>query len=60
MFCFFSWDRLWSTQIKLYPLLSHIYTASEEPVRIQYKCLVPIYVLPEMRLLCLIISKTEL
>ncbi len=22
---FFSWDRLWSTQIKLYPLLSHIY-----------------------------------
>ncbi len=25
-----------------------LYTANEGPVRIQYKCLVPIYVLPEM------------
>jgi hypothetical protein len=30
-----------------------IYTAYEEPVRIQYKCLVPIYVLSEMKLLSL-------
>ncbi len=29
------------------------YTANEGPVRIQYKCLVPIYVLPEMKLLFL-------
>jgi hypothetical protein len=32
------------------------YTANKGPVRIQYKCLVPIYVFPEMKL----ISKTEL
>jgi hypothetical protein len=30
-----------------------IYIAYEEPVRNQYKCLVPIYVLPEMKLLSL-------
>jgi hypothetical protein len=29
------------------------YTANEGPVRIQYKCLVPIYVFPEMKLLFL-------
>jgi hypothetical protein len=28
-----------------------IYTANEGPVRIQYKCLVPVYVFPEMNLL---------
>ena len=27
------------------------YTANEGPVRIQYKCLIPIYVFPEMKLL---------
>jgi hypothetical protein len=27
------------------------YTTNEGPVRIQYKCLVPIYVFPEMKLL---------
>jgi hypothetical protein len=26
-------------------------TANEGPVRIQYKCLVPIYIFPEMKLL---------
>ncbi len=31
-------------------LTSH-YTANEGPVRIQYKCLVPIYVFPEIKLL---------
>jgi hypothetical protein len=36
------------------------YTANEGPVRIQYKCLVPIYALPEMKLRGLIISRTEL
>ncbi len=33
------------------------YTANEGPVRIQYKCLVPIYVLPETKLRGLLISK---
>jgi hypothetical protein len=37
-----------------------IYTANEGPVRIQYKCLVQIYVFPEMKLRDLVISKTEL
>jgi hypothetical protein len=36
------------------------YTANDRPVRIQYKCLVPIYVFPEMKLHTLIISQTEL
>jgi hypothetical protein len=36
------------------------YTANEGPVRIQYQCLVPIYVFPEMKLCSLVISKTEL
>jgi hypothetical protein len=35
-------------------------TANEGPVRIRYKCWVPIYVFPEMKLCCLVISKTEL
>ena len=33
-------------------------TANEGPVRIQYKCLVSIYVFPEMKLCSLVISKT--
>jgi hypothetical protein len=28
-----------------------LYTANEGPMRIQYKCLVPIYVFPEIKLL---------
>ena len=36
------------------------HTANEGPVRIQYKCLVPIYVFPEMKLCRPVISKTEL
>ncbi len=39
---------------------NHLYTAIEGPVRIQYKCLVPIYVFLEMKLCSLLISKTEL
>ncbi len=35
-------------------------TANEGRVRIQYKCLVPIYVFPEMKLCSILISKTEL
>jgi hypothetical protein len=35
-------------------------TANEGPLRIQYKCLVPIYVFPEMKLCSLVISKAEL
>jgi hypothetical protein len=35
-------------------------TANGGPVRIQYKCLVPIYVFPEMKLRGLVFSKTEL
>jgi hypothetical protein len=38
----------------------HFYTANEGPVRTQYKCLVAIYVFPEMKLRSLVISKTEL
>jgi hypothetical protein len=34
--------------------------ANEGPVKIQSKCLVPIHVFPEMKLRCLVISKTEL
>ncbi len=34
--------------------------ANEGPVRIQYKCLVPIKVFQEMKLCSLLISKTEL
>jgi hypothetical protein len=33
------------------------HTANEGPVRIQYKCQVPIYVFPEMKLGGLVISK---
>ncbi len=36
------------------------YTANERPARIQNKCVVPIYVFPEMKLRSLVISKTEL
>jgi hypothetical protein len=36
-----------------------MYTANEGLVRIQYKCLVPIYVFPEMKLPGLFISKAE-
>jgi hypothetical protein len=38
------------------------HAANEGPVRIQYKCLVPILsaVFPEMKLCSLLISKTEL
>jgi hypothetical protein len=36
------------------------HTANEGLVRIQYKCLVPIYIFPEMKLWSLLISKTEL
>ncbi len=35
-------------------------TANEGPVKIQYKCLVSIYVFPEMKLWSLLFSKTEL
>jgi hypothetical protein len=37
--------------VQLNKLFSSIYTANEEPVRIQYKFLVPIYVFTEMKLL---------
>jgi hypothetical protein len=36
------------------------YTANEGPERIQYKCMVTIYVFPEMKLRGLVISKTGL
>jgi hypothetical protein len=35
-------------------------TANEGPVIIQYKCLVPIYVFPEMKLCGLVVFKTEI
>ncbi len=37
-----------------------ICTANEGPVKIQYKCLVPIYVFPEMKLRGLVIPEAEL
>jgi hypothetical protein len=37
------------SSIRLISPITH--TANEEPVRIQYKCLVPIYVFPEIKLL---------
>jgi hypothetical protein len=36
------------------------YTSNEGRARIQYECLVPIYVFPEMKLLGLVVSKIEL
>ncbi len=41
-------------------LAAHTHTAYEEPATIQHKCLVPIYLFPEMKLRILVISKTEL
>ncbi len=38
-------------RVFLLAIHSHLYTANEGPLRIQYKCLVPIYVFPEMKLL---------
>jgi hypothetical protein len=38
----------------------HSHTAYEGLLRIQYKCQVPIYVFPEMKLCSLLISITEL
>jgi hypothetical protein len=46
---------LWSREEK-----NITHTANERPVRIKYKCLVPIYVFPEMKLRRLVNSKTEL
>ncbi len=37
-----------------------VYSANEGPVTIQYKCLLPIYVFPEMKLHGPIISKTKI
>jgi hypothetical protein len=37
-----------------------LHTANQGPVRIQYKCLFPIYVFPKMKLHGHVISKTEL
>jgi hypothetical protein len=48
-----------STQSDSSLYFSKFSTANERLVRIRYKCLVPIYVFPEMKLHGLIISKTE-
>jgi hypothetical protein len=48
------------TQIWTISADSLFWTANEGPVKIQYQCLVPIYVFPEMNLRSLVISKTEL
>ncbi len=42
------------------PSTNRKHTANEGPVRIQYKCLVSIYVPQETKLCSLVISKTEL
>jgi hypothetical protein len=50
-FCFMLW-------VCFSTFLSH--TANEGPMRIPYKCLVSIYLSPEMKLRSLVISKREL
>ncbi len=44
---------------KYLPSAYYACTVNEGPVRIQYKCPVPIYVFPEMKLCSLVISKTD-
>ncbi len=46
LFCIVEWPlaSIFLSSLALYP-------ANEGPVRIQYKCLVPIYIFPEMKLL---------
>jgi hypothetical protein len=51
-------DRI-TSKIK-YLVEYQVYTANEVPMRIQCKCLVSIYVFPEMKLRGLVISKAEL
>jgi hypothetical protein len=51
-----SMDMRFSNALIVYHLLredvvAHNHTANEGPVRLQYKCLLPIYVFPEMKLL---------
>jgi hypothetical protein len=53
------WTSCWIIVLKKEQQL-HTHTANEGPVRIQNKCLVPIYVFPEMKLRGLIIFRTEL
>jgi hypothetical protein len=48
--------NIWNLQQKFG---ASIFTANEGPVGIQYKCLVPIYVFPEIKLRGILISKTE-
>jgi hypothetical protein len=65
-FLSFSFNTASSNDARIKPTIvevlraSNHYTANEGPVRIQYKCLVPIYVFQEMKLQSLGISKTEL
>jgi hypothetical protein len=47
-------------RIKLHQGLFEIHTANVGPVRIQYKCLVPIYVFLKTKLCSLLISTTDL
>ncbi len=47
---FYYCTELW-IHVKLYTVCFSSYTANEGPARIQYKCLVPVYVFPERRLL---------
>jgi hypothetical protein len=58
--------RLWNDQFddhfngQMISRLKSLCTANEGPERIQYKCLVPIYVFSEIKLCSLVIYKTEL
>jgi hypothetical protein len=54
------WHCMQFVCIPLYNRGLLCFTANEGPVRIQYKCLVSIYVFPEMNHCSLLISKTEL
>jgi hypothetical protein len=48
----------WISWLFVRPIRSSLHTANEGPVSIEYKCLVPIYVFPDMKLCSLLISKT--
>ncbi len=52
LLCFFAQLHQFILVTALYGMYNtDLYTAKERPVRIQYKCLVPIYVFSEMELL---------
>ncbi len=54
------WFLVWLWLVKATSSRYFDFAANEGLVRIQYKCLVPIYVFSEIKLCSLVVSKTEL